>query len=71
MLAGQVNVLAESLEQMYDDQFIETCAPWAAAYIGDLVGYRTASSPRCVAAGRGREHDPVQAAKGTSRCWSS
>ncbi len=41
VLAGQVNVLAESLEQMYDDQFIETCAPWAAAYIGDLVGYRT------------------------------
>jgi hypothetical protein len=53
VLAGQVNVLAESLEQMYDDQFIETCAPWAAAYIGDLVGYRTlhgvvpeVSSPR-------------------------
>jgi hypothetical protein len=53
VLAGQVNVFAESLEQMYDDQFIETCAPWAAAYIGDLVGYRTlhgvvpeVSSPR-------------------------
>jgi hypothetical protein len=53
VLAGQVNVLAESLEQMYDDQFVETCAPWAAAYIGDLVGYRTlhgvvpeVSSPR-------------------------
>jgi hypothetical protein len=26
---------------MYDDQFIETCAPWVAPYIGDLVGYRT------------------------------
>jgi hypothetical protein len=53
VLAGQVNVLAESLDQMYDDQFVETCAPWAAAYIGDLVGYRTlhgvvaeVSSPR-------------------------
>lgn len=41
VLAGQVNVLAESLEQMYDDEFIETCAPWAAPYIGDLIGYRT------------------------------
>src|SRR5215208_446228 len=41
VLAGQVNVLAESLEQMYDDEFVETCAPWAAPYIGDLVGYRT------------------------------
>ena len=34
-------MLAESLEQLYDDQFIETCAPWVAPYIGDLVGYRT------------------------------
>jgi hypothetical protein len=41
VITGQVNVLAESLEQMYDDEFIETCAPWAAAYIGDLIGYRT------------------------------
>jgi hypothetical protein len=40
VLTDQVNVLAESLEQMYDDQFIETCAPWVAPYIGDLVGYR-------------------------------
>ena len=41
MLTEQVNVLAESLEQAYDDQFIETCAPWVAPYIGDLIGYRT------------------------------
>jgi hypothetical protein len=41
VLAGQVNVLAESIEQAYDDQFVETCADWVAPYIGDLVGYRT------------------------------
>ena len=41
VLTTQVNVLAESLEQAYDDQFIETCAAWVAPYIGDLVGYRT------------------------------
>jgi hypothetical protein len=41
VIATQVNVLAESLEQAYDDQFVETCAPWVAPYIGDLVGYRT------------------------------
>jgi hypothetical protein len=41
LLAGQVNVLAESLEQTYDDQFVETCAAWVAPYIGDLIGYRT------------------------------
>lgn len=40
VLAEQVDVLSEDLEQFYDDQFIETCAPWAAPYLGDLVGYR-------------------------------
>lgn len=37
----QVNALAESIEQTYDDQFIETCAEWVAPYIGDLISYRT------------------------------
>lgn len=41
VVAGQVDVLAESIEQLYDDEFIETCAAWAAPYLGDLVGYRT------------------------------
>lgn len=41
IVADQVNALAESLDQMYDDQFIETCAEWVAPYIGDLIGYRT------------------------------
>src|SRR5262245_43891813 len=41
VLADEINVLAESMEQAYDDQFVETCAPWVAPYIGDLVGYRT------------------------------
>ena len=34
-------MLEEDIEQLYDDQFIETCAPWVAPYIGDLIGYRT------------------------------
>jgi hypothetical protein len=41
VVTDQVNVLAESLEQLYDDEFVETCAAWAAPYIGDLIGYRT------------------------------
>lgn len=41
VLAEQAEVLEENLEQLYDDQFIETCAPWVAPYIGDLIGYRT------------------------------
>ncbi|MBB4986724.1 MULTISPECIES: hypothetical protein [Streptomyces] len=40
VLATQLAVLEEDLEQLYDDQFIETCAPWVAPYIGDLIGYR-------------------------------
>jgi hypothetical protein len=40
VLAGQVDVLSEEISQLYDDQFIETCARWAAPYIGDLIGYR-------------------------------
>ena len=40
VLAEQLAVIDENIEQLYDDQFIETCAPWAVPYIGDLIGYR-------------------------------
>ncbi|HYI96159.1 MAG TPA: hypothetical protein VEX68_21625 [Bryobacteraceae bacterium] len=40
VLAEQVKVLEGSLEQAYDDQFIETCQEWLVPYIGDLVGAR-------------------------------
>ena len=53
VMAEQVIVLEESLDQLYDDQFIETCAEWVAPYIGALIGYRSlhgvvprVSSPR-------------------------
>src|SRR3954452_3786513 len=41
LIAEQMAVLEENMDQLYDDQFIETCAEWVAPYIGDLVGYRT------------------------------
>ncbi|MEI2579932.1 hypothetical protein [Scytonema sp. PRP1] len=41
VIAEQIAVLEEDLEQLYDDQFIETCAEWVIPYIGDLVGDRT------------------------------
>ena len=41
VIADQIGVLEEDLAQLYDDQFIETCAPWVVPYIGDLIGYRT------------------------------
>ena len=40
VFGDQVDVLAEELAQLYDDQFIETAAPWATPYIGGVVGYR-------------------------------
>lgn len=53
VLAEQVDVLREDLDQLYDDQFIETASAWVAPYIGEVVGYRplhgvvpTVASPR-------------------------
>lgn len=53
VIAEQIAVIEEDLDQLYDDQFIETCADWVAPYIGALVGYRAlhgdaaaVSSPR-------------------------
>jgi hypothetical protein len=40
VIAEQVAALEEDLNQLYDDQFIETCAEWVIPYIGDLIGYR-------------------------------
>ncbi len=40
IIAEQIAILRENLDQLYDDQFIETCADWVAPYIGDLIGYR-------------------------------
>ena len=41
LITQQVGILEEDLEQLYDNQFIETCAPWVLPYIGDLIGYRS------------------------------
>ena len=40
LIADQFEAIEENLDQLYDDQFIETCADWVAPYIGDLIGYR-------------------------------
>ena len=40
LMAHELEALEENIEQLYDDQFIETCEAWAAPYIGDLIGYR-------------------------------
>ncbi|MGA3129728.1 MAG: hypothetical protein ABSD59_02940 [Terracidiphilus sp.] len=35
----QLGYFAADLDQLYDDQFIETCAPWVIPYIGELIGF--------------------------------
>ena len=41
VMAAQSAVVEENINQLYDDQFIETCAPWAIPYIADLIGYNS------------------------------
>jgi hypothetical protein len=37
VVAEQLAVLEENLDHLYDDQFVETCAPWVLPYMGDLL----------------------------------
>jgi hypothetical protein len=39
VLETQYGIVKDNLAQLYDDQFIETCAPWVIPYIGELIGY--------------------------------
>jgi hypothetical protein len=39
VLETQYGLVQANLTQLYADQFIETCAPWAIPYIGELIGY--------------------------------
>src|SRR5580692_9063272 len=41
VIQEQLKVVAYDLDQLYDDQFIETCATWVIPYIGDLIGYQS------------------------------
>jgi len=45
VLAEQAMVVEENIHQLYDDQFIETCAEWVVPYIGDLIGARLIEMP--------------------------
>jgi hypothetical protein len=40
VLSREGAVVEENIEQLLDNLFIETCADWAAPYIGGTVGYR-------------------------------
>jgi len=55
VLAEQIAALEGNIQQLYDDQFIETCAEWVTPYIGDLIGYRTLHGVAPEVASRRRE----------------
>ena len=38
LLERELTVVEDNVEDLYDDWFIETCAPWVAPYIGELLG---------------------------------
>jgi len=40
VIADQVAVVQENLDQLYDNNFVETAAPWVLPYIGGLLGIR-------------------------------
>ncbi len=40
VLAGEFAQIDDNIDQLLDDQFIETCAKWVVPYIGDAVGVR-------------------------------
>jgi hypothetical protein len=41
LVQEQIAAVEYDIAQLYDDQFIETCAPWVIPYIGDLIGYQS------------------------------
>jgi len=55
VIAEQAAVVQNNIEQLYDDEFIETCAPWVVPYIGDLVGATTIYDITGVSTGRRAE----------------
>jgi hypothetical protein len=46
IIADQVAVLEETFQQLYDNHFVETAAPWALPYLADLLDIRGLSGSR-------------------------
>ena len=43
VIAEQVNVVEDDVQQLYEDWFIETAEDWVVPYIAELIGYRSVS----------------------------
>ncbi|MDD4447231.1 MAG: hypothetical protein PHN61_06095 [Methanothrix sp.] len=44
LIEGEMRILEEDIEGLYDDWFIETCDDWVIPYIGDLLGVHAVHS---------------------------
>jgi uncharacterized repeat protein (TIGR01451 family) len=42
VIAEQVDIIENDIDQLYENWFIETCDDWVIPYLGDLIGYRIA-----------------------------
>ena len=74
VLAREGAVIEEDIEQLLDNLFIETCADWAAPYVGGTIGYRAllrGRGPACGDPRRGREHHRLPPPQGHRRRCSS
>src|SRR6266576_6528709 len=43
VIAEQVDVVEDDMQQLYENWFIETAEDWVVPYIADLIGYRAVS----------------------------
>jgi len=41
VIAEQVDLVEEDINQLYENWFIETCEDWVVPYIGELIGYQS------------------------------
>ena len=45
VIAEQVNIVEDDIDQLYNNWFVETAEDWAVPYIADLIGYRPVLNP--------------------------
>jgi hypothetical protein len=55
VMAAQSALVEDNINQLYDDQFIETCAPWVIPYLADLIGYNSVYEVAVAGPGRRAE----------------
>jgi hypothetical protein len=62
VIAEQVTVVEEDIDQLYENWFVETAQDWVVPYIGDLIGYQPvheAGEPGDVGTAQGRAANKI------------